>query len=108
MEEKVYKMALIRYLASLTRKKNIPRILDYYKDIGWLTPELAEELKRYVQGVAEYEDARDSWELSPDEHMKALLYISLIEKGKEALDILAYPISLSNWIFEMKKEISPI
>lgn len=64
---------------------NLPRLLDYYEGIGWISEnvsnrllELADEEKRYIG---------PSWTLSAEEHRKSMLFIEKIS-GKEIDDSL--------------------
>ncbi|MEM4262241.1 MAG: FlaD/FlaE family flagellar protein [Thermoplasmata archaeon] len=94
-------MRWIEFLLERTVRDRLSLVLDYYRDIGWISDEVKTEILAYARGemqdVTKYmpqEEAKellpadispnvsykkvDDWRLSADDHLKSLLFIMKI------------------------------
>jgi len=94
-------MRWIEFLLERTVRDRLSLVLDYYRDIGWISDEVKTEILSYARGemqdVTKYmpqEEAKellpadispnvsykkvDDWRLSADDHLKSLLFIMKI------------------------------
>jgi len=94
-------MRWIEFLLERTIRDRLSLVLDYYRDVGWITDEVKSEILSYARGemqdVTKYltqEEAKDilpgdvspnasykkvdEWRLSADDHLKSLLFIMKI------------------------------
>jgi len=67
-------MELLDFLLDLVGPNNLPSILDYYVEIGWISENARLELLAYASGMEYYCEKAD-WKLSAEDHLKALWFI---------------------------------
>ena len=97
-------MRWIEFMFERVKRDKISLLLDYYKDIGWISEEVKSQIMRYARGeiqdVLAYEEEEihsehfqsnavpvdykkvNDWRLSAEDHLKSLLFIMKIS-GKE-------------------------
>jgi len=95
-------MRWIEFLFERTTRDKISLVLDYYKDIGWISEDVKSEIMAYARGEMQdvmkymaHEEARDDalggdvptslsykkvddWRLSAEDHLKSLLFVMKI------------------------------
>jgi len=69
---------------------NLPRLLDYYKSIAWISPAAAEKLLELSNQIKRYNGT--SWTLSPQEHRISSLYIEKLKGGNIKDSLLTAPL----------------
>lgn len=67
-------MEWLEFLLEIVGKNNIPDILSYYVELGWISEEVRLELLRYADGINYFADGV-TWKLSPDDHVKSIWFI---------------------------------
>ena len=67
-------MELLDFLLDLVGPNNLPSILDYYVEIGWISENARLELLAYASGMEYYCEKAD-WKLSAEDHLKSLWFI---------------------------------
>lgn len=67
-------MEWLEFLMELVGRNNLPDILSYYEELGWITEEVRMELMRYAEGIDFYMEKPD-WKLNPDDHVKSVWFI---------------------------------
>ena len=67
-------MELLDFLLKMVGPNNLPSILDYYIEIGWISETARLDLLAYASGLGFAEDKPD-WKLSTEDHLKALWFI---------------------------------
>lgn len=119
-------MRWIEFLFERSTRDKISLVLDYYKDIGWISDNVKSEIMAYARGemqdVSKYlahEEGRDDtlrtedplsfeykkvedWRLSADDHLKSLLFIMKIANLKIDKDQLN---SLEQMIQKFKESL---
>ena len=90
-------MELLQFLLELVGPNNLPSILDYYVEIGWISENARLELLAYASGMDTYEE-KINWKLSTEDHLKVLWFIEQLCGHK--ID--------KNRLFRVDSEISKI
>ncbi|MDW7732221.1 MAG: FlaD/FlaE family flagellar protein [Methanolobus sp.] len=67
-------MEWLEFLMGLVGRNNLPDILSYYEELGWITEEIRSELLHYAEGIDFYMEKPD-WKLTPDDHVKSIWFI---------------------------------
>lgn len=67
-------MELLDFLLKMVGPNNLPSILDYYIEIGWISETARLDLLAYASGLGFAEDMPD-WKLSTEDHLKSLWFI---------------------------------
>ena len=67
-------MEWIEFLMELVGRNNLPDILSYYEELGWISDDIRLEVMRYAEGIDYYIEKPD-WKLNPDEHVKSIWFI---------------------------------
>ena len=67
-------MELLDFLLNMVGPNNLPSILDYYIEIGWISETARLDLLAYASGLGFAEEKPD-WKLSTEDHLKALWFI---------------------------------
>jgi archaellum component FlaD/FlaE len=67
-------MEWLEFLMELVGRNNLPDILSYYEELGWVSDDVRLELMRYAEGIDYYLEKPD-WKLNPDEHVKSIWFI---------------------------------
>ncbi|MEA1908968.1 MAG: FlaD/FlaE family flagellar protein, partial [Euryarchaeota archaeon] len=67
-------MELLDFLLKMVGPNNLPSILDYYIEIGWISETARLDLLAYASGLGFAEDKPD-WKLSTEDHLKSLWFI---------------------------------
>ena len=67
-------MEWIEFLMELVGRNNLPDILSYYEELGWISDDVRLEVMRYAEGIDYYIEKPD-WKLNPDEHVKSIWFI---------------------------------
>jgi archaellum component FlaD/FlaE len=67
-------MEWLEFLMGLVGRNNLPDILSYYEELGWLTEQVRSELMHYAEGIDFYMEKPD-WKLTPDDHVKSIWFI---------------------------------
>jgi len=68
----------VQFMLSKVGPDEYPRLIDYYCNIGWISEEVAEILRRYAQGI--YVEEYQGYML-PEDHAKSLDYIARIKEA---------------------------
>lgn len=69
----------LEFLMEMVGRNNIPDLLEYYVELGWISEEVQYELLSYVRGI-DYFVEKDSWKLSADDHIKSYWFVRKIAK----------------------------
>ncbi len=67
-------MEWLEFLMELVGRNNLPDILSYYEELGWITEKVKMELLHYSEGIDFYMEKPD-WKLTPDDHVKSIWFI---------------------------------
>ncbi|MBW6470293.1 MAG: hypothetical protein K0A90_03625 [Methanosarcinaceae archaeon] len=67
-------MEWLEFLMELVGRNNLPDILSYYEELGWISDDVRLEFMQYVEGINYYAEKPD-WKLNPDEHVKSIWFI---------------------------------
>ncbi len=67
-------MELLDFLLKMVGPNNLPSILDYYIEIGWISETARLDLLAYASGLGFAEEKPD-WKMSTEDHLKALWFI---------------------------------
>ncbi|WMW22232.1 FlaD/FlaE family flagellar protein [Methanolobus mangrovi] len=67
-------MEWLEFLMGLVGRNNLPDILSYYEELGWITEKVRMELLHYAEGIDFYMEKPD-WKLTPDDHVKSIWFI---------------------------------
>jgi archaellum component FlaD/FlaE len=67
-------MEWLEFLMELVGRNNLPEILSYYEELGWITDKIRMELLQYADGIDFYMEKPD-WKLTPDDHVKSIWFI---------------------------------
>ena len=67
-------MEWLEFLMELVGRNNLPDILSYYEELGWITDKVRMELLHYAEGIDFYMEKPD-WKLTPDDHVKSIWFI---------------------------------
>ncbi len=67
-------MEWLEFLMELVGRNNLPDILSYYEELGWITEKVRMELLHYADGIDFYMEKPD-WKLTPDDHVKSIWFI---------------------------------
>ncbi len=67
-------MELLEFLLEMVGPNNLPSILDYYIEIGWISETARLDLLAYASGLGFAEEKPD-WKMSTEDHLKALWFI---------------------------------
>lgn len=80
-ESSIILLNWIQFLMEKVGRNNLPDILEYYVDIGWISEEVNSVMMDYVGGIDYYVE-RPTWKLLPDDHTKSLMFIEQL-RGKK-------------------------
>jgi len=75
-------MKWLQYLIDRCGRPNLPGLLDYYVDIGWISDEAKINIMDYSNGITEEITKSGTNELQAKDHIQSLLFIQKI-KGKQ-------------------------
>lgn len=77
----------VQFMVERVGHEGMKEVLDYYADIGWISPKVAEMLLRYADGVrVEIEpDVERPVRLDPNDHAKSLEHILKIKELQERI-----------------------
>ncbi|NJD78095.1 MAG: hypothetical protein FIB08_13555 [Candidatus Methanoperedens sp.] len=75
----------LRFILERVGHNNLSRLVDYYKDIGWINASVGDGLLALSSQEKRYKGT--SWTLSAEEHRISMLYIEKL-KGKKVDDSL--------------------
>jgi archaellum component FlaD/FlaE len=67
-------MELLDFLLKMVGPNNLPSILDYYIEIGWISETARLDLLAYASGLGFAEEKPD-WKMGTEDHLKALWFI---------------------------------
>ena len=68
----------VQFMLSKVGPDDYPRLIEYYRDIGWISESVADVLLRYGQGI--YVEEFQGYML-PEDHAKSLDYITRIKEA---------------------------
>ena len=80
-------MRWIEFLLDKVDISQLPSLLEYYRRINWIGPDVKSEILwrirgvKYIQKVPETKKVPDAWRLTIDDHLKTLLYLELMRGG---------------------------
>ncbi len=69
----------VQFIMSKVGPEGFPEIIEYYREIGWISDEVADLLLRYAQGLRV--DVEYPGYMLPEDHAKSLDYISRIKEA---------------------------
>jgi flagellar protein FlaD len=80
-ESIVVLMKWLQYLVDKTGKNNLPDVLGYYVDIGWISDDVRLDLIDYSKGITEEpsQTGARSAHLPTRDHLQSLLYIQKLK-----------------------------
>jgi flagellar protein FlaE len=67
----------LEYLTDASGYRETARAIDYYEDIEWIGPGVAEDLREYLRGFDDVDGGGDG--LTIDDHTTSLEYISQLD-----------------------------
>jgi len=67
----------LEYLTEAAGYRGTARAIDYYEEIDWVGPDVADELQEYLRGFDEADGGDDG--LTIDDHTTSLEYISQLD-----------------------------
>ncbi len=70
----------VQFMLSKVGREEYPKLIEYYRDIGWISESVAQILLRYAQGM--YVEEFQGYML-PEDHAKSLDYITRIKEAME-------------------------
>ena len=91
-----------KYISAKVRPSQVHKLLDYYRDLGWIDKDIEEKMLTYFDGsrldsqgedmidsdtiITEdgkviTEESEDAWKMSMDDHSKSLEYIGKIKNN---------------------------
>lgn len=80
-ESSIILLNWIQFLMEKVGRNNLPDILEYYVDIGWISEEVSSVMMDYASGIDYYVE-RPTWKLLPEDHTKSLMFIEQL-RGKK-------------------------
>lgn len=80
-ESSIILLNWIQFLMEKVGRNNLPDILEYYVDIGWISEEVSSVMMDYAGGIDYYVE-RPTWKLLPEDHTKSLMFIEQL-RGKK-------------------------
>ncbi len=69
-------MDWVTFILSKVGKERFQEVIDYYRNIRWISDEVAEVLRAYAEGL----NVEGEGMMLPEDHMKSLEYISRIKE----------------------------
>ena len=80
-ESIVVLMKWLQYLVEKTGKNNLPDVLGYYVDIGWISDDVRLDLLEYSKGITEDQTSTGAHtaHLPTRDHLQSLLYIQKLK-----------------------------
>ncbi len=85
-EHIVVLMKWLQYLVDKTGKTQLPEILTYYVDIGWISDDVRLDMIDYAKGITDIQTKdgtkKSSYELTTKDHIQSLLFIQKL-KGQQ-------------------------
>jgi hypothetical protein len=75
----------LRFILERVGHNNLPRLIDYYKGLGWISVQVGNRMLELAKEEKRYKGA--SWTLSAEEHRISMLYIEKL-KGREINEAL--------------------
>ncbi len=102
---------LMKWIESMCKKvgkENLPRLLEYYVDLNWISDEILTLLLTYSKGIgitAEQSENKRFTDLLSTDHMKSLLFIEKLRGNKIDENLL---ISLDNEMNKIKTRTGEI
>ncbi|MHC1602255.1 MAG: FlaD/FlaE family flagellar protein [Methermicoccaceae archaeon] len=67
----------VEFLMERAGRNNLPDLLEYYVELGWISGDVGYELLSYARGI-DYFVEKDSWKLSADDHVKSYWFVRKI------------------------------
>ncbi len=93
-EDPVAIMLTIKWLEFIVDKTgvtNLPDVLEFYCDMGWISDEVATKLLKYSRGIKPFfmdDDWKPEEKLSAKDHMLSLMFLERIKGNKISPDFL--------------------
>ena len=67
----------VELLMEMAGRNNLPDLLEYYVELGWISGDVGYELLSYARGI-DYFVEKDNWKLSADDHVKSYWFVRKI------------------------------
>lgn len=67
----------VEFLMEMVGRNNLPEVLEYYVELGWISEEVEHELLSLARGI-DYFVEKEDWKLSADEHLKSYWFVRRI------------------------------
>lgn len=67
----------VEFLMEMVGRNNLPELLDYYVELGWISEEVEHELLSIARGI-DYFVEKEDWKLSAEEHLKSYWFVRRI------------------------------
>ena len=85
-EHIVVLMKWLQYLVDKTGKTQLPEILTYYVDIGWISDDVRLDMIDYAKGITDIKPTegtkKSTYQLTTKDHIQSLLFIQKL-KGQQ-------------------------
>ena len=79
-----YILEWLNFLVGKVGSSGIPKLMDYYLEVGWITPEISERVERYLKGLKSKGSGKEGdWRLSVEDQSRSLEFIRKFTGGKE-------------------------
>jgi len=82
----------IEFLLEKVQRTRLPVLLDFYRDVGWISEDVKNFILSYARGAAsevtEIDEVTDGWKMTAEDHLKSLLFIEKISGKKINKDLL--------------------
>ena len=66
-------MKWIEFLTARVGTNNLPELLEYYVEVGWISDDVMGELLRYAEGIEQ--TTKEDWKLSPEDHVRSFWFV---------------------------------
>lgn len=67
-------MEWLEFLMQLVGRNNMPGLLSYYEELGWISDDVRIELMKYADSI-DYFVEKPDWKLNPSDHVKSIWFI---------------------------------
>ncbi|WP_292486614.1 FlaD/FlaE family flagellar protein [Methanohalobium sp.] len=80
-------MEWLKYLMNRVGGNNLDGVLTYYKELGWISDDVRQELLRYSAGIS-HNGEKSNWKLTKTDHIKSIWFIQKLAGSNFDFDAL--------------------
>jgi archaellum component FlaD/FlaE len=92
-------MEWLKYLMNRVGGNNLDEVLTYYKELGWISDDVRQELLRYSAGIS-HNGKKSDWKLTKTDHIKSIWFIQKLAGSNFDFDALQ---SIENDVNQIKE-----